>query len=151
MVSVEIDPEMRQLASEELHDRDNVTLLGLDALESKHAIAPAVIEAVEHQLAARSLARYKLVANLPYNVATPILGSLLALDRPPESMTVTIQKEMADRLSASPSTKQYGALSAWVQCQCQVKQLRAAAHGVLAAAQGHLGDRATDSRSRTAR
>jgi 16S rRNA (adenine1518-N6/adenine1519-N6)-dimethyltransferase len=123
-VSVEIDPEMRQLASEELFEFDNVSLLGQDALADKHTIAPEVLAAVDQQLAARGASRFKLVANLPYNVATPIIGSLLALERPPESMTVTIQKELADRITASPGTKAYGALSVWTQSQCVARQVR---------------------------
>src|SRR5262249_34478945 len=48
----------------------------------------------------------------------------LELDRPPDSMTVTIQKELAERISARPHSKDYGALSLWVQCQCRVEILR---------------------------
>jgi 16S rRNA (adenine1518-N6/adenine1519-N6)-dimethyltransferase len=57
-------------------------------------------------------------------VATPVLGNLLALDRPPDSMTVTIQKELADRIAAGPATKDYGALSVWIQSQCRVEIVR---------------------------
>ncbi len=67
---------------------------------------------------------FKLVANLPFNIATPLITNLLALDRPPQTMTVTIQKELADRLVAAPSTKDYGALSIWVQSQCRVEVVR---------------------------
>ena len=42
-----------------------------------------------------------MIANLPYNVATPVLSNLLATDRPPHSMTATIQKELADRIVAT--------------------------------------------------
>lgn len=124
VVSVEIDPEMRQLASEELFDFDNVTLLGCDALADKHTIAPEVLAAVDEQLALRGASRFKLVANLPYNVATPVIASLLALERPPETMTVTIQKELADRITAPPGVKAYGALSVWTQCQATARQIR---------------------------
>jgi 16S rRNA (adenine1518-N6/adenine1519-N6)-dimethyltransferase len=66
----------------------------------------------------------KLVANLPYNVATPVLSNLLAIDDPPRTMTATIQKELADRIVARPSTKDYGALSLWMQSQCRVEIVR---------------------------
>jgi 16S rRNA (adenine1518-N6/adenine1519-N6)-dimethyltransferase len=69
-------------------------------------------------------ARFKLVANLPYVVATPLIANLLELERPPEVMTVTIQKELGERLAAQPGTKDYSALSFWVQCQCRVEVLR---------------------------
>jgi 16S rRNA (adenine1518-N6/adenine1519-N6)-dimethyltransferase len=64
------------------------------------------------------------VANLPYSIATPVLSNLLATDRPPHSMTATIQKELADRIVARPGIKAYGALSIWMQSQCQVRIVR---------------------------
>jgi 16S rRNA (adenine1518-N6/adenine1519-N6)-dimethyltransferase len=65
-----------------------------------------------------------LAANLPFNVGTPILTNLLECDRPPVSMTVTIQKELADRITASPGTKDYGSLSIWIQSQCRAEIVR---------------------------
>jgi 16S rRNA (adenine1518-N6/adenine1519-N6)-dimethyltransferase len=61
---------------------------------------------------------------LPYNVATPLISNLLALDVPPRTMTVTIQKELADRIIAKPGTKDYGSLSIWVQSQCRAEVVR---------------------------
>jgi len=124
VVTVEIDPRLFQLASEELIDFNNITMLNLDALAGKHTIDPAVLTAIHERLNKAPSRRFKLVANLPYNVATPLISNLLELDRPPESMTITIQKELADRLAAQPSTKDYSALSLWVQCQCRVELLR---------------------------
>jgi 16S rRNA (adenine1518-N6/adenine1519-N6)-dimethyltransferase len=124
VVTVEIDPRLFQLASEELIDFTNITMLNVDALSGKHTIDPAVITAVQGRLNEAPGRRFKLVANLPYNVATPLISNLLELDLPPETMTVTIQKELADRLAAPPCTKDYGALSLWVQCQCRVELLR---------------------------
>ena len=68
--------------------------------------------------------RLKLAANLPYSVATPIVSNLLATDLTPTSMTVTIQKELADRITARPSTKDYSALSIWMQSQCETHVVR---------------------------
>lgn len=124
VVTVEIDPRLAQLASEELIDCPNVTMLQQDALAGKHVIAPEVLEAVNRQLDLSPLRRFKLVANLPYNIATPLIANLLTLARPPELMIVTIQKELADRVMAQPGTKDYSAFSLWVQCQCQVELLR---------------------------
>lgn len=124
VVTVEIDPRLFILAGEELHPLANVRMLNLDALESKHRLHPEMLEAVNHELAAVPGADFKLVANLPYVVATPIITNLLALDRPPSSMTVTVQKELADRLFAPTGSKEYGALSVWVQSQCQVQVVR---------------------------
>jgi 16S rRNA (adenine1518-N6/adenine1519-N6)-dimethyltransferase len=124
VVSVEIDPQMWRLASEELWTCENVTLLSQDALQNKSTLAPEVLEAVAQQRASRPGSRWKLVANLPYNVATPLISNLLALPDAPASMTVTIQKEMADRIAAPPGGKSYGALAAWVQSQCRVQLIR---------------------------
>lgn len=124
VVSVEIDPQMHQLASEELFGLPNVVLLQQDALANKHTLSPAVVSAVEEQLHAGPARRLKLVANLPYNVATPILANLLSSPICPVSMTVTIQKELADRITARPSTKDFSALSVWMQSQCRARIVR---------------------------
>jgi len=124
VVTVEVDPQMFQLASEELHRCDNVVMLQVDALKNKNRISPAVLDGVRAQLAAGQGRRLKLVANLPYNIATPILSNLLDEDIPPLSMTATIQKELADRITARPGNKDYSALSIWIQSQCRVEILR---------------------------
>lgn len=124
VVTVEVDPALFQIASEELAGLTNVRMLNLDALHKKSQLNPEVLAAVDEALAAGPDRRFKLVANLPFNIATPLISNLLALDRPPQTMTVTIQKELADRLVAAPSTKDYGALSIWVQSQCQVEVVR---------------------------
>jgi 16S rRNA (adenine1518-N6/adenine1519-N6)-dimethyltransferase len=124
VVTVEVDRNLFRLASEQLHGLENVTLLQLDALKNKNRLNPAVLDAVSTQSAAGPGRQFKLVANLPYNVATPILTNLLAIDRPPRTMTVTLQKELADRITARPRTKDYGSLSIWVQSQCRVELVR---------------------------
>jgi 16S rRNA (adenine1518-N6/adenine1519-N6)-dimethyltransferase len=124
VVTVEVDPRMFQLAAEELHRFDNVVMLQVDALKSKNHINPAVFDAIRPLLAAAPGRQLKLVANLPYNIATPILGNLLAEENPPQTMTATIQKELAERITARPGDKDYGALSLWIQSQCRVEILR---------------------------
>jgi 16S rRNA (adenine1518-N6/adenine1519-N6)-dimethyltransferase len=124
VVTVEIDPRLHQLASEELIDFTNVTMLQLDALKNKSTIAPSVLTAIYAQLDQAPGRQFKLVANLAYNIATPLISNLIALDRSPHSMVVTIQKEVGERIAAKPSTKDYSALSIWVQSQCEVEMLR---------------------------
>lgn len=124
VVTVEIDPRLHQLASEELIDFDNVTLLRQDALESKHSLEPAMMATIAARLAEDPRRRFKLVANLPYCIATPLVANLLAGSPVPESMTVTIQRELAERIVAEPGSKDYGALSVWVQSQCAVQLVR---------------------------
>jgi 16S rRNA (adenine1518-N6/adenine1519-N6)-dimethyltransferase len=124
VVTVEIDGHLFELASEQLIDLPNVTMLRLDALQNKNKIDDRVMDAVGEQLAAIPGRRLKLVANLPYNIATPIISNLLLAKHIPHSMTVTIQKELADRITAPPSTKDYSALSVWIQAQCTAEVVR---------------------------
>ncbi len=124
VVTVEIDPRMSQLAAEELVEFDNVTMLLQDALKNKNHIEPAVLEAVRNKVNEARGRRFKLVANLPYNVATPLLSNLLLADPQPVSMTATIQKELAERFIAAPGTKDYSALSIWMQAMCDVQIVR---------------------------
>ncbi|MDO4570181.1 MAG: 16S rRNA (adenine(1518)-N(6)/adenine(1519)-N(6))-dimethyltransferase RsmA [Planctomycetia bacterium] len=124
VVTVELDPQLYQLASEELHECSNVTILNEDILRNKNCLNPVVLEKIEEIRAQHLDGEFKLAANLPYNVATPIISNLLALENPPKSMTITIQKEVGDRMCAAPGTKDYGALSLWVQCQADVEIVR---------------------------
>ncbi len=66
-----------------------------------------------------------MVANLPYNIATPIISNLLHESPPPDAMVVTIQKELADRMIAQPCSKDYSALSVWIQslCRCEIVRI----------------------------
>lgn len=124
VVTVEIDAHLFELASEQLIDLPNVTMLQLDALRNKNHFDDRVMDAVGEHLAAAPGRRFKLVANLPYNIATPVLSNLLSAPHVPHSMTVTIQKELADRIVAAPSTKDYSALSVWIQSQCSTEIVR---------------------------
>jgi 16S rRNA (adenine1518-N6/adenine1519-N6)-dimethyltransferase len=124
IVTVEIDTHVQRLAAEELVNFSNVTLLHQDALRNKNNLHPAVLAAVQEKLAEVPGGRFKLVSNLPYNIATPVISNLLSAEITPVSMTVTIQKELADRLTAQPSTKDYSALSIWVQSQCDASIVR---------------------------
>jgi 16S rRNA (adenine1518-N6/adenine1519-N6)-dimethyltransferase len=99
-------------------------MIQADALKNKSHFNPQVLEAIDREVSAAAGRQWKLAANLPYQVATPILTNCLDLDRPPRSMTVTIQKELADRILAVPRTKDYGALSIWIQSQCRVELVR---------------------------
>ena len=130
VVSVEVDRDVHQLAGEELFHIPTVTLVHTDVLKTTSRIEPAVLEAVQRHLDAGPLRRLKLVANLPYNVATPLIANLLALDCPPCAMTVTVQKEVADRIVAPPGVKDYGALAVWIQSQCRAEIIRVLAPSV---------------------
>ena len=124
VVTVEIDERLQALAAEELKWAKNVKLLWQDALKNKNTLHPAVLDAVREELAAHPGSRFKLVSNLPYNIATPILSNLLTANPLPISLTATIQKELADRIVARPGTKDYSALSIWMQALCTIDVVR---------------------------
>ncbi len=124
VVTVELDPQMHQLASEELIDSANVTLLRQDILRNKNNLHENVLDLVQERLASVPDGRFKLIANLPYAIATPLISNLLLTRVVPQLMVVTIQKELADRITALPNSKDYGSLSVWVQSLCEAETLR---------------------------
>ncbi|MDE0735043.1 MAG: 16S rRNA (adenine(1518)-N(6)/adenine(1519)-N(6))-dimethyltransferase RsmA [Pirellulaceae bacterium] len=124
VVTVEIDRQLHELANQELVEFKNVTFLCQDVLRTKNQLHPVVLEMLQEKLAGGENRKLKLVANLPYNVATPIISNLLDTEVVPDAMSITIQKELADRIVASPSTKDYGSLSIWIQSQCDVQVVR---------------------------
>ncbi|MEM6469860.1 MAG: 16S rRNA (adenine(1518)-N(6)/adenine(1519)-N(6))-dimethyltransferase RsmA [Planctomycetota bacterium] len=125
VLSVEIDQNLYELASEELEGRTNVKLIQGDALRNKNSLRDDLMEPIRDAMQRiGDEARFCLVANLPYNVATPIISNLLHETPTPDRMVVTIQKELADRIAASPGNKDYGALSIWIQSMCRVETVR---------------------------
>ena len=124
VVTVEIDQYLFQMAREELEEYENIEMLKQDCLKNKNNFAPEVIDAIKRHLAVDENRVFKLAANLPYNVATPIIANLLRSEVIPASMTVTIQKELADRIVAKPGSKDYGSLSIWMQSMCDCEIVR---------------------------
>ena len=132
VVTCEIDPRLAQLARERLLTVDDiggdlvrrVELVEGDVLESKHRFAPAVLAAIEEACSQQPAGRFRLVANLPYCVATPIISNLLATPRPFDTATVTVQREMGERMTATAGTHAYNALSVWVGAQCRGEVVR---------------------------
>jgi 16S rRNA (adenine1518-N6/adenine1519-N6)-dimethyltransferase len=124
VVTAEIDPRLAQLARDRLIDRDNVNLVEGDVLAGKHRFAPAVLAAIAEARAASPRGRLLLVANLPYCVATPVISNLLALPTPFDAAVVTVQREMAERMTAPAGTGSYNALSVWVGAQCRGEIVR---------------------------
>jgi 16S rRNA (adenine1518-N6/adenine1519-N6)-dimethyltransferase len=124
VVTVEVDPTMHEMAKQEHWDKDNIRFLFADILENKNRLNTDVLNVLREELANNPGFRFKLCANLPYQIATPLMSNLLLTDIPPHSMTVTIQKEVGDRIVARPRTKDYGALAVWMQAQCDCRIVR---------------------------
>ena len=100
VVAVEIDRALIPILADTLQEYDNVTVLNEDIL--KVDIAKLVAEENNGK-------PVKVVANLPYYITTPIIMGLFESHVPLESITIMVQKEVADRMQAKPGTKDYGA------------------------------------------
>lgn len=124
VISVEVDRNMFALATKATEDCDNVTLLNCDILKNKNTISPVVTDLLKQKLAEHPGRKLKLVANLPYNVATPVISNLVASDLPWQKMVATIQLELGEKMIAEPGGTGYGALSIWLQSQCSVRIIR---------------------------
>ena len=125
VVAVEIDPAMGRLTAETIGPRPNVLLLRQDALRNKNNIANEVLDALRSSLKVRPGRRIKLVANLPYSIATPLVSNLLLDDElRPALMVIMIQWEMAERLIAEPTGSAYGSISVLVNALADVEILR---------------------------
>jgi 16S rRNA (adenine1518-N6/adenine1519-N6)-dimethyltransferase len=124
VLSVEVDPEFYALAGEVTVTRDNVTLVHADILKGKNALNPMVLDQLRELVRRPGIQTLKLVANLPYAVATPVLANLLLSEFVLERMVVMVQAEIAERLLSHPGTKEYGALTVLVQSVADVSLVR---------------------------
>jgi 16S rRNA (adenine1518-N6/adenine1519-N6)-dimethyltransferase len=124
VLSVEVDASFQQLAKETIGPQAHVRLVLGDILKNKNHLNPLVLEEIHKLRQEYQADNLKLVANLPYAVATPVISNFLLSDLVFERMVVTVQLEIAERLSAGPSTKAYGALAVLVQSVADVEVLR---------------------------
>ena len=108
--AVEIDKALIPILEDTLQDYDNVTVLNEDILKVD------IRKLAEERNQGKPI---KVVANLPYYITTPIIMGLFEGHVPIESITVMVQKEVADRMQVGPGTKDYGALSLAVQYYAQ--------------------------------
>ena len=106
VVAVEIDKALIPILEDTLSAYDNVTVINDDILKVD------VNKIVEEKNQGRPI---KVVANLPYYITTPIIMGLFENHVPLQSITIMVQKEVADRMQVGPGTKDYGALSLAVQ------------------------------------
>ena len=106
VVAVEVDRKLIPVLEETLSGYDNVAVLNEDVLKVD------IAELAQEYNQGKPI---KVVANLPYYITTPIIMGLFEAHVPLESITVMVQKEVAERMQAAPGTKEYGALSLAVQ------------------------------------
>jgi 16S rRNA (adenine1518-N6/adenine1519-N6)-dimethyltransferase len=124
VLAVEIDAGFYELCRDLTSVFPNVEIILSDILKNKNSLHPLVLERLAVLRQQHQLTRTKLVANLPYVVATPVIVNCLLSDLDLERLVVTVQWEVAARLAAVPSTPDYGALSVIVQSLAEVTILR---------------------------
>lgn len=110
--SIELDSDLIPILEEELKDFTNLQIIHKDALK------------VDFNEIIGNEQSVKLVANLPYYVTTPIIAKLLKEHYNFKSLTIMIQKEVAERIASKPDCKEYGAISILVQYYCDTKIIR---------------------------
>jgi 16S rRNA (adenine1518-N6/adenine1519-N6)-dimethyltransferase len=123
VVAAEIDPRVAAIARQRLAAAANLDLLVTDILADKHTVAPSVLDLVRRSMQTLGGAM-KLVANLPYQAATPLVAELVQADPAPERLVFTVQEEVAARLAAAPGTADYGPAGVLVQALAEVEILR---------------------------
>ena len=106
VIAVEIDKSLIPILEDTLSPYDNVSVINEDILKVD------IRKLVEERNAGKPI---KVVANLPYYITTPIIMGLFESHVPLDSITIMVQKEVADRMQVGPGTKDYGALSLAVQ------------------------------------
>jgi 16S rRNA (adenine1518-N6/adenine1519-N6)-dimethyltransferase len=125
VVSVEVDSAFAALTDEAVREhRDRVALIHADALRNKNELNPDLIRAIADLKRRSGASRFKVVANLPYAVAVPVISNVLLSDLDAERLAVTVQWEIAERLTAAVGTKDYGALAVMTQSIADVTAVR---------------------------
>jgi len=120
VIAVEFDDNLAKIASSQLAGAANVEVIRADILENKSTIDREVTEAVR---VARGDCggRFLLVANLPYSVACPVMLNLILGPMTADGMYVTVQKEVAERMTAGTGSGHYGVLSIFMALSGDVK------------------------------
>ena len=119
VVAVEIDNNLIPILEENLADFNNIEIINQDILKV------SLINVLEQNDIINGHKRegIKIIGNLPYYITTPIIMKILEDRVPADSITIMMQKEVADRIKAEPGSKTYGALSAAVQYYCTVEDV----------------------------
>lgn len=109
VISIEIDDQLIPILKEQYGHNEHFKLIHKDVL--KVDLKKLIEEESPHR-------KIKVVANLPYYITTPIIMMLLENELPIESITVMVQKEVADRMASGPGSKQYGAITVAMNYYC---------------------------------
>jgi len=116
VVAIEIDRNLIPILQETLKEYDNIEIINSDVLKTDFA---EILEQ-NRSINGQKIEGVKILGNLPYYITTPIIMKILEERIPADSITIMLQKEVADRIKAEPGTKAYGALSVAVRYYCTV-------------------------------
>lgn len=118
VIAIEIDKKLIPILGETLADYDNIRVINQDILKTD------INEIIREEREAGSFTGgVKIMGNLPYYITTPIIMGILEKGVEADSITIMMQKEVADRIKSSPGGKIYGAISVAVQYYCEVEQV----------------------------
>lgn len=124
IVAVEIDKGLCNVARDLLGARKNIEWLQDDILEKKNRINPRVVDRVKSLMGEMKLPSFKVVANLPYNVATPVIVNILESDLPWGLMVVTVQDEVAERFVSEAGSRSYGLVTVLISLKAGIRRVR---------------------------
>jgi len=130
VVTVEIDKGLYAFAQKVAKGHENIIFINKDVIINKSHLEPDVINVVERLLHTSDSggecagSDLKVIANLPYNISTPLIINLLESNFPLKLMVLTLQRDITNRLSARPGTKDYGILSVISQYFCKIEVLK---------------------------
>jgi 16S rRNA (adenine1518-N6/adenine1519-N6)-dimethyltransferase len=116
VIACELDANLADLIADRLLPNPSLTLIRGDAMGKQRSLHPDVVSAISGR-------EFKLVANLPYQIASQLMSTLLIDHENCMGQYVTVQREVADRLMASPASKAYGALTIIVQSMATVARI----------------------------
>lgn len=123
VIAVELDRTLAGLAKSNLANAENLELINVDVLKNKNTLSHTVVSALE-SAREKYNGRVLLVANLPYNVASPTMLNLIKGPAAADAMYVTVQKEVAGRMTAEPGCGDYGTLSIFLSVAGDIKTIR---------------------------
>ncbi len=124
VIAVELDHTLAEIAKRQLTKAKNIEIINTDILENKNTISRTVIKLLGLAREKYCDGRVLMVANLPYNVASSVMLNLVTGPVSADAMFVTVQKEVADRMTAVSGSSDYGTLSILLGAAGQVKMIR---------------------------
>lgn len=122
VIAIEIDNKLIPILKETLSEYNNIDIINQDVLKTD---LKELMEQNE-EINGQKRSGVKILGNLPYYITTPIIMKILEEKVPADSITIMLQKEVADRIKAGPGSKTYGALSVAVQYYCTVEHVASA-------------------------